>query len=49
MKNAMSTIISAGRKENIKEIETRTGFDVRMLPTTKKYKIGVKFKIYRKG
>jgi len=36
-------------EENIKEIETRTGFDVRMLPTTKKYKIGVKFKIYRKG
>ena len=33
-------------EENIKEIETRTGFDVRMLPTTKKFKIGVKFKIY---
>jgi DNA-binding Lrp family transcriptional regulator len=32
-------------EENIKEIETRTGFDVRMLPTTKKFKIGVKFKI----
>ncbi|MCP4266047.1 MAG: Lrp/AsnC family transcriptional regulator [Candidatus Brocadiaceae bacterium] len=31
---------------NIKEIEERTGFDVRMLPTTKKFKIGVKFKIY---
>ena len=30
---------------NIKEIEDRTGFDVRMLPTTKKFKIGVKFKI----
>jgi len=29
----------------IKEIEDRTGFDVRMLPTTKKFKIGVKFKI----
>jgi siroheme decarboxylase len=36
-------------EENIKEIETRTGFGVRMLPTTKKFKIGVKFKIYRKG
>lgn len=33
-------------EENIKEIEDRTGFDVRMLPTTKKFKIGVKFKIY---
>jgi len=33
-------------EENIKEIENRTGFDVRMLPTTKKFKIGVKFKIY---
>ncbi len=32
-------------EENIKEIETRTGFEVRMLPTTKKFKIGVKFKI----
>ncbi len=31
---------------DIKEIEERTGFDVRMLPTTKKFKIGVKFKIY---
>jgi hypothetical protein len=33
-------------EENIKEIEGRIGFDVRMLPTTKKFKIGVKFKIY---
>lgn len=33
-------------EENIKEIEDRTGFTVRMLPTTKKFKIGVKFKIY---
>jgi siroheme decarboxylase len=32
--------------ENIKEIEERTGLKVRMLPTTKKFKIGVKFKIY---
>jgi len=31
--------------ENIKEIEERTGLKVRMLPTTKKFKIGVKFKI----
>lgn len=31
--------------ENIKEIEECTGFKVRMLPTTKKFKIGVKFKI----
>lgn len=33
-------------EENIKEIEDSTGFKVRMLPTTKKFKIGVKFKIY---
>lgn len=33
-------------EENIREIEARTGFDVRMLPTTKKFKIGVRFKIY---
>lgn len=32
-------------EENIKEIEGRTGLKVRMLPTTKKFKIGVKFKI----
>ncbi|MEE9605018.1 MAG: hypothetical protein V3V70_05525 [Candidatus Scalindua sp.] len=31
--------------DNIKEIEERTGLKVRMLPTTKKFKIGVKFKI----
>lgn len=31
---------------NIKEIEDRTGMKVRCLPTTKKFKIGVKFKIY---
>ncbi len=31
--------------ENIREIEERTGLKVRMLPTTKKFKIGVKFKI----
>ncbi len=31
--------------ESIKEIEERTGIKVRMLPTTKKFKIGVKFKI----
>ena len=33
-------------EENIKEIEDSTGFKIRMLPTTKKFKIGVKFKIY---
>ncbi|GJQ58560.1 MAG: Lrp/AsnC family transcriptional regulator [Candidatus Scalindua sp. AMX11] len=33
-------------QENIKEIENRTGLKVRCLPTTKKFKIGVKFKIY---
>ena len=33
-------------QENIKEIEDRTGMKVRCLPTTKKFKIGVKFKIY---
>ncbi len=32
--------------ESIKEIEERTGLEVLMMPTTKKFKIGVKFKIY---
>ncbi|MDR4506225.1 MAG: AsnC family transcriptional regulator [Candidatus Scalindua sp.] len=32
-------------QENIEEIEERTGLQVRCLPTTKKFKIGVKFKI----
>jgi len=31
---------------NLKEIEDRTGLVVRSLPTVKKFKIGVKFKIY---
>jgi DNA-binding Lrp family transcriptional regulator len=31
----------------IKEIEEKTGLDVRNLPTTKKFKIGVKFNIYK--
>jgi siroheme decarboxylase len=35
--------------DNIKEIEERTGLKVRMLPTTKKFKIGVKFKIAQAG
>lgn len=30
----------------LKEIENRTGLTVRSLPTIKKYKIGVRFKIY---
>ena len=30
----------------LKEIEDRTGLSVRSLPTTKKFKIGVRFKIY---
>ncbi|GJQ22388.1 hypothetical protein BIY37_08125 [Candidatus Brocadia sapporoensis] len=30
----------------LKEIETRTGLTVRTLPTAKKFKIGVRFKIY---
>ncbi|OHC07941.1 MAG: hypothetical protein A2545_08820 [Planctomycetes bacterium RIFOXYD2_FULL_41_16] len=30
----------------LKEIEDRTGLTVRSLPTTKKFKIGVRFKIY---
>ncbi len=30
----------------IKEIEEKTGLEVRNLPTTKKFKIGVKFNIY---
>lgn len=30
----------------LKEIEDRTGLTVRSLPTVKKYKIGVRFKIY---
>lgn len=33
-------------EKNIKEIEDRTGMTVRCLPTTKKFKIGVKFKIW---
>lgn len=32
--------------EKLKEIETRTGLTVRSLPTLRKFKIGVKFKIY---
>jgi len=31
---------------NLKEIEDKTGLTVRSLPTTKKFKIGVQFKIY---
>jgi DNA-binding Lrp family transcriptional regulator len=31
----------------IKEIEEKTGLEVRNLPTTKKFKIGVKFNIYK--
>ncbi len=31
----------------IKEIEQKTGLEVRNLPTTKKFKIGVKFNIYK--
>ncbi|MCP4366088.1 MAG: Lrp/AsnC family transcriptional regulator [Planctomycetes bacterium] len=42
--------MSAPNKEalgkNLKEIEDKTGLVVRNLPTTKKFKIGVKFKIY---
>lgn len=33
-------------EDKLKEIETRTGLIVRSLPTLKKFKIGVKFKIY---
>ena len=33
--------------KTIKEIEEKTGLKVRNLPTTKKFKIGVKFNIYR--
>ena len=32
--------------DKLKEIETRTGFTVRSLPTLQKFKIGVRFKIY---
>ncbi len=32
--------------KRLKEIEDRTGLTVRSLPTTKKFKIGVRFKIY---
>ncbi len=32
--------------KNLKEIEDKTGLVIRNLPTTKKFKIGVKFKIY---
>jgi hypothetical protein len=42
--------MSAPNKEalgkNLKEIEDKTGLVVRNLPTTKKFKIGVKFRIY---
>ena len=33
-------------RSKLKEIEDRTGLTVRSLPTTKKFKIGVRFKIY---
>ncbi len=33
--------------DTIKEIEQKTGLTVRNLPTTKKFKIGVKFNIYK--
>jgi DNA-binding Lrp family transcriptional regulator len=33
-------------EEKLKEIETRTGLTVRSLPTLRKFKIGVRFKIY---
>ena len=33
-------------RSRLKEIEDRTGLTVRSLPTTKKFKIGVRFKIY---
>jgi len=33
-------------KSRLKEIEERTGLTVRSLPTTKRFKIGVRFKIY---
>ncbi|MDR4509404.1 MAG: AsnC family transcriptional regulator [Candidatus Brocadiaceae bacterium] len=33
-------------QSRLEEIENRTGLTVRSLPTTKKFKIGVKFKIY---
>ena len=33
-------------RSRLKEIENRTGLIVRSLPTTKKFKIGVRFKIY---
>ncbi|MBU6392350.1 MAG: AsnC family transcriptional regulator [Planctomycetota bacterium] len=33
-------------KSRLKEIEERTGLTVRSMPTTKKFKIGVRFKIY---
>ncbi len=43
--------MSAPNKEvlenNLKEIEDRTGLVVRNLPTTKKFKIGVRFNIYQ--
>lgn len=42
--------MSAPNKEalgkNLKEIEDKTGLVVKNLPTTKKFKIGVKFRIY---
>lgn len=41
----MSASSNEKLQENIEEIEERTGLKVRCLPTTKKFKIGVKFKI----
>ncbi len=34
-------------EKNLKEIEDKTGLVVRNLPTTKKFKIGVRFNIYQ--
>lgn len=42
----MSTSNEDKLKDKLKEIETRTGLTVRSLPTLRKFKIGVKFKIY---
>jgi DNA-binding Lrp family transcriptional regulator len=50
--NMWFTMSATNKQElarTIKEIEEKTGLEVRNLPTTKKFKIGVKFNIYKEG
>lgn len=48
--NVWFTMSAPNKQElnkQIKEIEKKTGLEVRNLPTTRKFKIGVKFNIYK--